>query len=66
MRLVMTLAQQPDRAVSRDELMASLWGASLAGSSRACDTHILNLRRKLEGSTARIETVRGLGYRLRV
>ena len=66
MRLVMTLAQQPDRAVSRDELMASLWGASLAGASRACDTHILNLRRKLEGSTARIETVRGLGYRLRV
>lgn len=65
MRLVTTLAQEPDRAFSRDELMASLWGANLVGASRACDTHVLHLRRKLDGSSARIETVRGIGYRLR-
>ena len=66
MRLATVLASAPDRAYTRDELMTELWGANLAGASRACDTHILNLRRKLDGSTASIETVRGVGYRLRV
>jgi DNA-binding response OmpR family regulator len=66
MRLATTLAAEPDRVYTRDELMASLWGANLAGASRACDTHVLNLRRKLDGSSASIETVRGVGYRLRV
>jgi DNA-binding response OmpR family regulator len=65
-RLVTLLAQEPERAVSRDELMAALWGDSGTAASRACDTHMLNLRRKLAASNARIETVRGLGYRLRV
>jgi DNA-binding response OmpR family regulator len=65
-RLVTLLAGEPERAFTRDELMASLWDTDTAGSSRACDTHVLNLRRKLARSTARIETVRGVGYRLRV
>jgi DNA-binding response OmpR family regulator len=65
LRLVTLLAGEPERAFTRDELMSTLWGSGFA-ASRACDTHVLNLRRKLRSSTARIETVRGIGYRLRV
>ena len=65
MRLLTKLAVDPERAFSRDELMEALWDVDVGGSSRACDTHVLNLRRKLEGSGVAIETVRGYGYRLR-
>jgi DNA-binding response OmpR family regulator len=65
MRLLSTLAGDPDRAFTRDELMEALWDAAIPGASRACDTHVLNLRRKLDGSGVSIETVRGFGYRLR-
>ena len=65
MRLVTLFAGEPERAFSRDELMAMLWGPTDV-ATRACDTHVLNLRRKLRGSNARIETVRGVGYRLHV
>ena len=65
MRLLTKLAADPERAFTRDELMEALWDADVPGSSRACDTHVLNLRRKLDGSGVAIETVRGYGYRLR-
>ena len=63
LRLLTRLAGDPERAFSRDELMQTLWDTS-TGASRACDTHVLNLRRKLDGSGVTIETVRGFGYRL--
>jgi len=65
MRLLSRLASDPERAFTRDELMEALWDTALPGASRACDTHVLNLRRKLAGSGVSIDTVRGLGYRLR-
>jgi two-component system, OmpR family, phosphate regulon response regulator PhoB len=65
-RLATLLVREPERAFTREELMATIWNTESTASSRACDTHVLNLRRKLGRSTARIETVRGVGYRLRV
>jgi DNA-binding response OmpR family regulator len=65
LRLATMFAREPERAFTRDELMAALWGTE-AASSRTCDTHVLNLRRKLDPSTTRIESIRGVGYRLRV
>lgn len=57
------LAQHPDRAVSRDELLRRLWGTAARGlESRTVDIHVSRLRGKVgEGF---IETVRGCGYRL--
>ena len=57
------LAQYPDRAVSRDELLQRLWGTAVHGlETRTVDIHVSRLRGKLgEGF---IETVRGCGYRL--
>jgi len=66
LRLLTRLAGEPGRAFSRDELMEALWDVETSGASRACDTHVLNLRRKLDGAGVAIETVRGFGYRFRV
>ena len=57
------LLRSPHRAVSRDELLASVWrsGAPPEGT-RTIDVHVRRLREKL-GGFPRIVTVRGVGYR---
>jgi len=66
-RLLVLFATHPDRAFSRRELMQHLWQSEHVGDQRACDTHIVNLRRKLERDRTRPQrllTVRGVGYKL--
>ena len=65
-RLLHHLALTPGRATSRDELLAASSPESGA-LGRAVDIHMTHLRRKLReaGAPPIIETVRGLGYRLR-
>jgi two-component system response regulator RegX3 len=66
-RLLALLAEYPERAVSRREIMQHLWESSYVGDQRACDTHILNIRRKIERdhrNPTRLVTVRGIGYQL--
>src|SRR3954447_18543835 len=66
-RLLALLAEHPERAVSRREIMEHLWESSYVGDQRACDTHILNIRRKLEPdyrNPTRLVTVLGIGYQL--
>lgn len=50
--------------VSRRDLMRDVWGSAWYGPSKTIDMHMANLRRKLSSPGA-IETVRGVGYRLR-
>jgi DNA-binding response OmpR family regulator len=67
-RLLRALAATPDRPVARDELIQAMWASDYVGDRRACDTHVANLRRKLERAPDRPErlvTVRGVGYALR-
>jgi DNA-binding response OmpR family regulator len=62
------LAHEPGIVVGRAYLLESLWGAEFAGDDHLVDVHIANLRRKLGDDPAAprfIETVRGVGYRLR-
>lgn len=61
LRLFLT---HPGRAFSREELFAQVWGDSYQGETRTLDMHIRTLRQKLGGYGARIETVRGVGYRM--
>jgi two-component system, OmpR family, response regulator RegX3 len=66
-KLVLLLAEQPERVFSRREIMQHLWDSDYVGDQRACDIHISNLRQKLErdpGRPERIVTVRGIGYKL--
>ena len=51
--------------VSRADLLREVWGTSYDGGSNTVDVVIRSLRRKLGAVADRIETVRGVGYRLR-
>ena len=66
LRLVEAFAAHPGRTFSRDELVARAFGPDYDGLDRTVDSHITNVRRKLEAGGARrmIHTVHGLGYRL--
>jgi len=66
-KLLLLLAEQPERVFSRREIMQHLWDSEYVGDQRACDIHVSNLRQKLErdpASPERIVTVRGVGYKL--
>ncbi len=66
-RLLALLASAPGRAFSRDEIMRHLWRSTYTGDRRASDTHVANMRRKIERDPSRPErivAVRGVGYRL--
>jgi two-component system, OmpR family, response regulator RegX3 len=66
-KLLLLLAEQPERVFSRREIMQHLWDSEYVGDQRACDIHISNLRQKVErdpASPERIVTVRGVGYKL--
>lgn len=65
-RLLRTLAAQPGRVFSRDELLQTVWNYPPSGDTRLVDVHVGRLRRKLEEAVVeelRIETARGFGYR---
>lgn len=61
--LAETLFRHPGQVLSREQLLSMVWGYDFEPESNVVDVYIGYLRRKL-GST-RIETVRGMGYRLR-
>jgi DNA-binding response OmpR family regulator len=65
--LLCYLADNPNRLLSRDALLAHVWGYDHAGDGRLVDAHIRRLRTKIEddpGNPRLIQTVRGLGYKL--
>jgi two-component system response regulator BaeR len=64
-RLLRTLASQPGRVYPRSQLLELLQGETRAATERAVDSHVKNLRRKLEQAGAgseRIRSVYGVGY----
>lgn len=66
--LLRALMQHPNRAFTRGELIDVALGYVYEGFERTIDSHIKNLRRKIEPDPANptyIETVFGVGYRLR-
>jgi DNA-binding response OmpR family regulator len=62
--LLALLIADPGAAVSRDRIFEEVWGTRWYGSAKTIDVHVAALRRKLGDSTW-IETVRGIGFRLR-
>ena len=65
--LLLTLVRRRGAAVSRRELLKEVWGSARSVSIRTVDTHIANIRRKIERSPAsprHILTVKKVGYRL--
>jgi two-component system, OmpR family, alkaline phosphatase synthesis response regulator PhoP len=65
--LLAALARQPGRIFTRSQLLDAVHGVAFESYERAIDTHIKNLRRKLEPDPRRpahVLTVYGVGYRL--
>jgi two-component system phosphate regulon response regulator PhoB len=64
-RLLTYLVQGKGRVRTRDELLRDVWNASPELETRTVDTHVKRLRDKLGPAGEIIETVRGVGYRIR-
>jgi DNA-binding response OmpR family regulator len=62
--LLAALAAEPGAAVTRRSLFENVWQSHWFGSTKTIDVHVASLRRKL-GDPGWIETVRGVGFRLR-
>ena len=58
------LMERPDQAVSREELLNTVWGFETAVETRATDDTVRRLRQKLEGCCVNIAAVWGYGFRL--
>lgn len=63
--LLHLMLEHPMQVFTRDRLLSSIWGYEFDGESRTVDVHIRSLRLKLGAAGGQIETVRGVGYRLR-
>jgi DNA-binding response OmpR family regulator len=61
--LLTLLVTEPGTAVRRERLLTEVWHTSWQGTSRTLDVHMATLRGKI-GDGARIETIRGVGYRI--
>ena len=64
-RLLKILMERRDRVQTRERLLIDVWQYAEEVDSRTVDTHIRRLRRKLGVAAERIETVIGVGYRVR-
>jgi len=62
--LLLTFAQNEGLVLDRERLLNLVWGYDYLGDSRTIDVHVTWLREKLTGSTCRIQTVWGVGYKL--
>jgi DNA-binding response OmpR family regulator len=66
--ILAVLAREPGIVVTRDRLFDRVWGDGYVADDHLVDVHIANIRRKLgdDPATPRfVETVRGVGYRVR-
>ena len=62
--LLCTLLENQGRVLTREVLMDKVWGLGAERENRTLDVHIRTLRQKLGPVGSRIQTVRGVGYRM--
>jgi len=64
--LLLALIEHRGLVLSREQILQKAWGFDFYGQTRTVDVHVAHLRRKLEESSVKIETVTGVGYKLLV
>lgn len=62
--LLKRLMSNPNIVMTRDALLEDIWGYDFDGETRTVDVHVRTLRQKLGNLGEKIETVRGVGYRM--
>lgn len=64
--VLLHLVQRPGMVITRDDLMNIVWGFDYIGGQRTVDVHVSSLRKKLElnQESVRIDSIRGVGYKL--
>jgi DNA-binding response OmpR family regulator len=62
--LLLALAEHRGLVLSREQILQKAWGFDFYGQTRTVDVHIAHLRKKIEESSVKIETVTGVGYKL--
>ena len=62
--LLKRLMKNSNIVLTRDQFLEDIWGYDFDGETRTVDVHVRTLRQKLGKSGERIETVRGVGYRM--
>lgn len=64
-KLLLTLMQNRGRVLTRESLISHVQGENISVVGRTVDTHVFGLRKKLGACADLIETVRGVGYRVK-
>lgn len=64
--LLIFLCKNPEQVFNREQLLNKVWGYDFMGDTRTVDTHIKNLREKIEYCDKNIKTVWGVGYKLQL
>ena len=64
-KILATLAQSRGRVLTREFLIETVQGEGISVTGRTIDTHVFGLRKKLGESADWIETIRGVGYRVK-
>ena len=62
--LLLAFAEHRGLVLSREQILQKAWGFDFYGQTRTVDVHVAHLRRKIEGSHVKIETITGVGYKL--
>jgi two-component system phosphate regulon response regulator PhoB len=65
-KLLATMIQNRGKVMTRDQLIDQIQGEGVTVVGRTIDTHVFGLRKKLGDWSDNIETIRGIGYRVRI
>ena len=64
--ILVLLIKSGELVVTRERLLSEVWGYAFEGESRTIDVHIRTLRQKLGAAGGYVETIRGVGYCIRL
>lgn len=62
--LLLFFCKNPNQVFKRDQLLDKVWGYDFFGDTRTVDTHVKNLREKLDFCSSKLKTIWGVGYKL--
>ncbi len=64
--LFLYLIENKNHVLSREQILNEIWNFDYDGDTRIVDVHIFKLRNKLESSSFTIDSIRGIGYVLKI